>query len=578
MNSAIIKESDAEGYQSTILVIDDDMVSIDIISAILKSERSYRIIFANDGVQGLNLHKKFKPDLIIMDILMEGVDGYQTTINIMKHSPGEFVPVIFVTAIRDPIALSHCFDVGGIDYIEKPYNPTVLRSKIKTFLELKKLYKETQAQHYQLQEHNRALVGNYRIAEELFKKVMYTEVLDAPGFSYSLSPIAIFNGDILMAAYQPSGELNVILGDFTGHGISAAIGAIPVADIFYSMTSKGFGIADIAREINTKLCRIMPRGLFLAACILSYSHSNKTFSICNAGIPVAMFYSKERKKISRQFISKNLPLGIHADTDYSGSIDNRQIKEHESIMLCTDGVVESTNSNKEMYGVQRIIDCLEKNAPNEALPAIQKDLDMFISEETQKDDLTIVEIDFETLSNYFPDRRIIVCPNPIKGSTWEMHFVFDAVILKSIDPLPTIVETLMQYQKFQLFKQDLFIIIKELFTNSLEHGALQLNSELKQQPDGFSQYYLQRQQRLADLVDSEISIHIAHTPTEQGGVITITVRDNGSGFDFDKFQTRIDDAGSYHGRGILLVNSLCRSLKYSNHGRQAQAVYEWSVH
>jgi hypothetical protein len=91
--------------------------------------------------------------------------------------------------------------------------------------------------------------------------------LQAPHIQYLLSLMALFSGDVLLAAPTLSGGLQVMLGDFTGHGLPAAIGAIPVSDIFYAMTAKGFSIGDIVAELNQKLRTILPTGLFCAACL-----------------------------------------------------------------------------------------------------------------------------------------------------------------------------------------------------------------------------------------------------------------------------------------------------------------------
>ena len=75
---------------------------------------------------------------------------------------------------------------------------------------------------------------------------------------------SIFNGDLLLATRTPSGSMYVMLGDFTGHGLPAAIGAIPVAEVFYGMANKGFSIAAIVAETNRKLRAILPTEVFFS--------------------------------------------------------------------------------------------------------------------------------------------------------------------------------------------------------------------------------------------------------------------------------------------------------------------------
>src|SRR5690606_40932182 len=84
--------------------------------------------------------------------------------------------------------------------------------------------------------HNEHLLREQHVAKAVFDKVAHSGCLDAPNIRYMQSPYALFNGDLLLAAYKPSGGMHVMLGDFTGHGLPAAIGAMPLAELFYGMT------------------------------------------------------------------------------------------------------------------------------------------------------------------------------------------------------------------------------------------------------------------------------------------------------------------------------------------------------
>ena len=102
-------------------------------------------------------------------------------------------------------------------------------------------------------EHSDYLLNEQRVAKAVFDRVAHSGCLDAPNIRYLQSPYALFNGDLLLAAYTPSGDTHLLLADFTGHGLPAAIGAMPLAEVFYSMTAKGYGLAEILREMNAKL-------------------------------------------------------------------------------------------------------------------------------------------------------------------------------------------------------------------------------------------------------------------------------------------------------------------------------------
>jgi two-component system, HptB-dependent secretion and biofilm response regulator len=577
MNYAVtLAETTDAADRRQILVVDDSEINREVLFSLL-TKAGYHVILANNGKEAISRFVNDSPDLVLMDILMDGMSGYEAASKIQQLSGEKFTPILFVTSIDDKDGLEQCFKSGGVDYIHKPYSQVILKSKIKTFLHLAELYKTSQLQRDALDAHNKSLTANYQVAEGVFNKLMQSAVLDSPGFSYLLSPIAIFNGDILLAAYRPSGELHVMMGDFTGHGVSAAIGAIPVSDIFYGMTEKGFSINEIIAEINKKIVRIMPRGLFLAACFFEYSQDSRKLSVWNAGIPVAMIYNKSSSKVVYQFVSRNMPLGVTSLVNTSDSIDNYLLASEDGIVLCTDGIIEAKNPADEMYGLTRVIQSLEDRTSHDLIKTLLSGLDSFTAGETLNDDLTILGIEFDHVTQPVHAKQETAYPQPIAESAWDLQFRFEANLLKMVDPLPMIVQTIMEYQRLQRYKQDLFIIIKELFTNSFEHGLLQLDSKLKQSQDGFSQYYHLRQQRLAGLSAGQIQLTLKHQPTPTGGALTVIVSDTGCGFDLSRLQHQSVNPGNYHGRGIGMVRAICQSLEYSDQGRTVTATYHWSA-
>jgi len=114
----------------TILVIEDDQDMLQLLRRVLESE-GYRVILATDGVYGMTLLKEAKPDLVLLDIMMPGPDGYMTLSSIRQYSN---VPVIMVTAKRDIESLQKTLTLGADDYIKKPFRPGELLARVKAKL------------------------------------------------------------------------------------------------------------------------------------------------------------------------------------------------------------------------------------------------------------------------------------------------------------------------------------------------------------------------------------------------------------------------------------------------------------
>ncbi|MFW1677161.1 response regulator [Pontibacter sp. JAM-7] len=126
----------SDNNKSTILIVDDEAFNIVVLSDLLKAE--YRIIVAKSGEQALNrVHDEVRPDLILLDIMMPDMDGYEVCSALKADPATANIPVIFVSAMSDGIDEDRGLKVGAIDYIRKPVTPAIVRSRVRNHLALK---------------------------------------------------------------------------------------------------------------------------------------------------------------------------------------------------------------------------------------------------------------------------------------------------------------------------------------------------------------------------------------------------------------------------------------------------------
>jgi CheY-like chemotaxis protein/anti-sigma regulatory factor (Ser/Thr protein kinase) len=127
--------------KSFILIVDDVPRNLQVLGSILNPE-GYLVTPATSGKQALKIIKKKTPDLILLDIMMPEMDGYEVC-ETLKRSPGtKDIPIIFLTAKTDPQDIVKGFEMGGSDYITKPFNPTELLARVRTHLEIIKVSTE----------------------------------------------------------------------------------------------------------------------------------------------------------------------------------------------------------------------------------------------------------------------------------------------------------------------------------------------------------------------------------------------------------------------------------------------------
>jgi anti-sigma regulatory factor (Ser/Thr protein kinase) len=427
-----------------------------------------------------------------------------------------------------------------------------------------------------LASHHRHLQREYEVAEKLFSTIVHPGCLDAPHLKYVLSPMAIFNGDLLLAARKPSGGLHILVGDFTGHGLPAAVGAMPVADLFYAMTDKGYAISDIVTEANQKLKAVLPTGIFCAAALLELDATYSQLTVWNGGLPDVLV----RKPCGgplRRLCSQHLPLGVVDNTRLDRSVEVFELMPGERIYAYTDGVIEASAPTGEMFGQSRLEDYLTQDcAPEQMFETICAGLTAFRAGGPQRDDLTLLEITCDAKLANPANPEATAASGAKAPACWHMALEFDAITLRTLDPLPQIMQMLMALQGLHAHRARLYTILAELFANALEHGLLGLDAGLKHTPQGFVAYYTAREQSLAALEQGWINIALTHTAMGTGGQLTICIKDSGPGFDYQRYQPDLAVNTTHSGRGIPLVRALCQELTYHGAGNCVEAVYVWS--
>jgi putative two-component system response regulator len=120
--------------QAKILIVDDEPLNLKVLKQVLQDD--YRLSFAKNGMDALELVKKERPGLILLDVMMPGMTGFEVCKQLKSDPDTHTIPVIFVTALADEADESEGFNAGGVDYINKPISPALVRARVKTHLSL----------------------------------------------------------------------------------------------------------------------------------------------------------------------------------------------------------------------------------------------------------------------------------------------------------------------------------------------------------------------------------------------------------------------------------------------------------
>jgi CheY-like chemotaxis protein len=560
------------------LIVEDEVTNRMILKALLK-KHGYKVIEAENGIEAIAQFQQHAPDIIFMDVMMPEMDGYEATNEIKRLSGNRFVPIIFLTAMSDEKALARCVEVGGDDFLSKPYSFTVLSAKVKAMERIRALHQDTRMLYSRMQR-------DEEIAEQVFSGAVIAGNVALEHIRSLLRPASVFSGDLMLTAFAPSHDLHVLLGDFTGHGLAAALGALPTSEAFRSMTAKGFAPQQILFSINNKLHNLLPTGMFLAAQFVKIDHQLDHISIVNCGMPECYLVANGSMQIKQQISSESLPLGITPDVNFKDNFHHLRIEEGDRVILATDGVTEARNLKGELFGQKRFIEsiCNSDRHPY-ILDKLSMDLEAFCQQAPQDDDISVVELPlihdllpgWESVSSHGSSTSHIPHNLSIDGhqDCIEFQLVLHGTQLRQADPVPILINYIQETVGLHEHRRPLFTILTELYINALDHGVLELDSLLKQGEDGFTNYFQQREQRLEALTDGQIRIALRIHQDRNGGYIVIWVEDSGPGFEYSALSQNMAGETLYSGRGLMLVKSMVEQLRFFEPGNKAEVIYAW---
>ena len=559
----------------TVLIAEDSATDLLLLSTIVRRQ-GHQVLTASNGLDAVQVFTRERPQLVLMDALMPVMDGFEAACQIKQLAGETLVPVIFLTSLRESSALAQCLDAGGDDFMAKPYNPLILAAKINAMDRLRRLQATVLQQRDLIARHHDYLLHEQRVAKAVFDKVAHSGCINAaPNIRYLQSPYALFNGDLLLAAYTPSGDMHVLLGDFTGHGLPAAVGAMPLAEVFYGMTAKGYGLAQILREMNVKLKRILPVDMFCCATLLCLSTQRRVVEVWNGGMPEGYVHEVASGKRT-PLVPRHLPLGVLSAEAFDDCTEVWPMALGDRVFLLSDGVLDTADSNDQLFGVERLHQVFAANREPDLLFAeIEQALAGFRGE--ARDDVSMVEITLQAGQSLRATGPLYTDSSQSCPLDWSVSFEFRAETLKRYNPLPYLLQLLLEIHGLRERSGALYSVMAELYSNALEHGVLGLDSRLKRDVHGFADYYRQRNERLAQLSSGYVRVHVQVVPTATGGQMSLRIEDSGAGFDVEQVLARPLEVDRLSGRGLNLVRQLSGDVHWSDGGRSVCVEFSWQA-
>ena len=377
-----------------ILVVDDEPRNVKILQIQLNA-RGYTVYTAADGLEALDVVEKEMPDLILLDINMPKMDGFEVVKRIRTDQATEFIPIVMITALRDTRENRiKSIEAGADDFIEKPFDSLEVLARVRSLLRIKQ-YQDTLAKH------------NARLEEELQMARSIQEILipqdgvqELSGFRIAsrCCPEMAVGGDFFDIWEIAPNRLGVFISDVMGHGVSAAFVTVFIKTVlaeFQQQIEDNPG--DLLEILNTRFNDLISSRLFMfATAFCGIINLNKGELVCaNAGHSFPLLYNADEQTY-QPIGDKNTGngLGIWQESVYETM--RYPFDRSSRVFLYTDGVYEAKNPQGEEFTVERLeklVRACTRQPAAKLIANISEAIDVFTDTCPKEDDLTLIAIE-----------------------------------------------------------------------------------------------------------------------------------------------------------------------------------------
>jgi len=340
--------------KNKILIVDDVLENRLILATILKNRTDYELYFATNGEDVISNISEIMPDLILLDIMMPGLNGFEVAKILKSKETIRDIPIIFISALESINDKIKAFENGGIDYITKPFNAEEVLSRINAHIQLKNYYDEIQRLNNEIKE-------QLELANKIQKSILKENLLNFQNIKFysKFIPYEKISGDFFDIIELSKDNYLFIITDITGHGIPAAFYTMMIKSIFYYLGSLIVTPNHIMNNLNNDLINLLLSNYYPTAFIGLVDLKKKIIRYSNAGHLCPLLFSINKNEII-QIEEKNLMLGIKKDFEYQ--LFEKSLSSGDKFFIFTDGLIENISSIDQIksYLKNNINNSLEK--------------------------------------------------------------------------------------------------------------------------------------------------------------------------------------------------------------------------
>ncbi|MBW1750072.1 MAG: SpoIIE family protein phosphatase [Deltaproteobacteria bacterium] len=381
--------------QQTILIVDDERININVLAELLKPK--YKILAALNGTQALKAARSANPpDLVLLDIMMPEMDGYEVCRQLKSDDTTKDIPVIFVTAMGQVEDETKGLELGAIDYLTKPISPAIVEARVKTQLALKKNMEELHRAYTVIESQKDRMQKELDVGRDIQLAMVPKDFPAGNDYSIhaTLEPAREVGGDFYDAFTVDEEHICFCIGDVSGKGVPAALFMAMAKTLIKSRALSDPSTADIVTHVNDGLSTDNEGCLFVTLYVCIFNVRTGELLTTNAGHNPPLLKHRDGSITS---LSNRDGLVVGAMDGITYSEKRYQLQKDDTLLLFTDGVTEAENPNEEFFGDERL-EKLFTDWQDESVEKLVENVvattHAFEGENRQADDITVLAFQY----------------------------------------------------------------------------------------------------------------------------------------------------------------------------------------
>ncbi len=228
-----------------LLCVDSEPVYREIISLCAEKE-NVTVTSVSSYEDAVQAFIDYAPDMVTLDVVVKGGSGFDLVKKLKALSGNRFIPMIFLSSQTSDTVMDRCFKSGADDFIPKPFNEVLFNIRLKTHMRHVELMKEMYRKNKALTYFQTMIEREHEMAHHVLDHIQTRSENNSEHVVITRLSAASFNGDLALVKTRSDGARLIFVGDFTGHGLPASIGALPVMHAFFDAVDDLLDVNELA--------------------------------------------------------------------------------------------------------------------------------------------------------------------------------------------------------------------------------------------------------------------------------------------------------------------------------------------